>query len=459
MSSLYTVSPDGQMTVGLHEGQLRAWNSRRRIVAIVAGSQGGKTSFAPLWLWREIQDCGPGDYGFVAPTYKLLELKALPEFRRLFEATLRLGTYLQSPVQRFVFSDSGARRTFGYKPDVATVVYFGHAQNPDSLESATYKGVVLDEAGQAAFKRGSYEAIRRRVALNQGRILLGTTPYFGHGWLQTEIIDKAKAGDPEIELIQFASTMNPAFPLSEFEWARNNLPFWRFAMMYLGQTMRPPGLIYDSFKPGIHKVPRFAIPDNWPRYLGLDFGGVNTAAVLLARDPKSKRLYIYREYHGGNLTAAGHTLILLADEPMIPTSVGGSFSEGQWRDEFRAAGLPVRKPDQSDVEVGVSRVWGAFNTDALYVFDDLPGLLGELDIYQRVVDDEGNVTEEIENKNQFHRLDALRYIVGWLRRNANAKMKTAKVDLYAKIEESTATAKNAQIRTDDEVERLLDADE
>ena len=459
MNSLYDVSPTGEMTVRLHEGQLRAWNSRKRIVAIVAGSQGGKTSFAPLWLFKEIGERGPGDYGFVAPTFKLLELKALPEFRRLFEQTLRLGTYYQSPVQRFVFSDSGAKRVFGYKPDVSTVVYFGHAQNPDSLESATYKAVVLDEAGQAAFKRGSYEAIRRRVALNRGRILICTTPYFGHGWLQTEIIDKAKAGDLEIELIQFASTMNPAFPRSELEWARNNLPYWRFAMMYLGQTMRPPGLIYDSFKPDTHKAPRFAIPDFWQRYIGLDFGGVNTAAILLAKDPKSKKLYVYREYHGGNLTAAKHTEALLVGEPMVPTAVGGSFSEGQWRDEFRAAGLPVRKPDQSDVEVGITRVWGAFNTDQLYIFDDLAGLLSELDTYQRVMDDEGNPTEEIENKSQFHRLDALRYIVGWLRRNANAKMKTASVDLYAKTERSTPTAKNAQVRSDEEIERLLDADE
>ncbi len=66
-----------------------------------------------------------------------------------------LGEYLTSPVQHFRFSQSGAKRTFGQ--DVGkVVVYFSYAESPDSLESATYKGVVLDEAGQKAFKRESW---------------------------------------------------------------------------------------------------------------------------------------------------------------------------------------------------------------------------------------------------------------------------------------------------------------
>jgi hypothetical protein len=82
--------------------------------------------------------------------------------------------------------------------------------------------------------------------------------------------------------------------------------------------------------------------------------------------------------------------------------------------EFRAGGLPIREPDISDVEVGINRVYGAFKTGKLIVSDDCPGLLEELRSYSRKLDENGEPTEEIENKAMYHRLDALRYIVSWL---------------------------------------------
>ena len=44
-------------------------------------------------------------------------------------------------------------------PEGETNVYFGHAQDPDSLESATAKAAWLDEAGQGKFKLDSWRAV------------------------------------------------------------------------------------------------------------------------------------------------------------------------------------------------------------------------------------------------------------------------------------------------------------
>src|SRR6185437_11409867 len=263
--------------------------------------------------------------------------------------------YAATPVQRFVFSAEGARRMFGFVPDIPTQVFFGYAANPDSLESATYKAVVCDEAGQKEFKRESWEAILRRLSIHQGRALITTTPYHSHGWLRTEIFDKANDGT--VELIQFASVMNPAFPPEEFERARNDLPPWKFDLFYRGILTRPPGLIYDSFDPVLLVTPRFALAPSWRRYLGLDFGGVNTAGVFYAEEPGTGRLFAYREYKAGGRTAKEHAESLKAGEPMLPVCVGGSHSEGQWRNEFRVAGLPVREPDIKEVEIGIERVY------------------------------------------------------------------------------------------------------
>lgn len=413
-TDLYTTTPDGQLVLHFHPGQRRAWDSARRVVAVIAGSGAGKTSFGPLWLWREIQRCGPGDYMVVTPTYPLLSKKCLPEFLRLFKRVLGLGDY-QGQQKIFTFSPDGEQRTFKRRSDAPTQVYFCHAQDPDSLESATAKAAWLDEAGQKKFRLGSWEAIQRRLAIHQGRVLITTTPY-DLGWLKQQVHDRWQDGDKRYDVINFKSIDNPAYPPEEFERARQSMPLWKFRMFYLGQFERPAGLIYDCFDDAVHKMPRFAVPPDWQRYLGLDFGGVHTAGVFFAEEPRTGKLYAYREYLEGRRTAREHREALLAGEPGLPVCAGGSKSEGQWRDEFAAAGLPVREPDVADVEVGIGRVYGAIKRGELFVFADLARLLDELGSYSRPLDDAGNPTEGIENKADFHVLDAVRYIVGYVKR-------------------------------------------
>lgn len=335
--------------------------------------------------------CGPGDYMVVTPTYPLLDLKALPEFKRWFVDTMRLGEYkVQS--KQFVVSKAGEVALWGKAQSSETRVLFGYAAEPESLESATAKAAWLDEAGQRRFKADSWEAIRRRLSIHRGRVLITTTPY-NLGWLKQRIWDKWKSGDSEIDVIRFESIANPLFSREEWESARRSLPAWKFDMFYRAIFSRPAGLIYDCFDDTRHKCPRFPIPDHWPRFLGLDFGGVNTAGIFFAQEPGTGTLYLYREYKAGGLTAAGHARKLLEGEPGIPTCVGGSKSEDQWRKEFQTGGLPVRPPVISDVEVGIGRVYGAHKENKILVFDDLDGYLEQKLTYARKLDENGEPTE------------------------------------------------------------------
>ena len=271
----------GKPRVSFHDGQKRVWKSERRIILMLAGTQSGKTSFGPHWLLREIGRCGQGDYLVVAPTFPLLDLKAIPAFCWLFESMLHMGRFTAAPSRKFVFSEAGERRVFGdaYDPNKdSTRVIFGYATEPESLESATAKAAWLDEAGQKRFKVGSYEAIRRRLSLNRGRILV-TTSLYTSNWVRT-LYDRSKAGDRSIDVVQFDSTTNPQFSREEFDEARRTLPRWKFKMQYEGQFERPAGLIYDCIDPNVHFVPRFTLPATWRRYLGQDFGSANMAAVF-----------------------------------------------------------------------------------------------------------------------------------------------------------------------------------
>jgi hypothetical protein len=269
----------------------------------------------------------------------------------------------------------------------------------------------------------------RRLSIHEGRALITTTPY-DLGWLKQLLWDpwqEAKRNHPLIEVVRFDSIENPAFPRREFERARATLPAWKFDLFYRAIFTRPAGLIYNSFDEKLHKCPRFNIPPEWPRFVGIDFGGVNTAAVFFAEErigmKPTGRLIAYREYKSGDRSAAEHCYHLMKGEPRIPLCAGGSASEGQWRREFahggtvkgvRVAGLPIHGPMQPDVEVGINRVYGAFVLNQIAVFDDLRGVLDELLSYSRELDEMGEVTEKIDAKETFHFCDAIRYIVGYL---------------------------------------------
>jgi hypothetical protein len=95
--------------------------------------------------------------------------------------------------------------------------------------------------------------------------------------------------------------------------------------------------------------------------------------------------------------------------------VGGSQSEDVWRREYRQAGLPVSGPKIKEVEVGIDRVYGCHKQNSLYIFDTCTKYLDEKMRYSRKLDASGQPTEAIKDKNDYHLMDAERYIVGYIR--------------------------------------------
>lgn len=421
--TIWTRPAENKYTARLHLGQKRAHQSSKRFVVVLAGTQGGKTSYGPLWLKQEINARGAGDYLAVTASYDLFKLKMLPALRETFEHVYDCARYWSGDrVLELRNPHTGQFEAKHADDPMWSRIILRSAESGAGLEATTAKGAWLDEAGQDGFTLDTWEAILRRLSLAQGRCLLTTTIY-NMGWLKAKLYDpweQAKRQHPEIDVIQFDSVLNPLFPREEWHRARQSLPAWKFDMFYRGRYARPAGLIYDSFKDyiGGHICAPFTIPGNWQRYMGLDFGGINTAALFYAEEPNTKRLFLYREYHEGNRTAKEHTLALLKPEPMIPFCVGGSKSEGQWRKEFRSGGLPVNAPDISEVEIGIDRVYGAHKRDEIMVFETCTGYLNQKRSYSRQLDAAGEPTDKIEDKQIYHYMDAERYIIGRLRRAA-----------------------------------------
>lgn len=430
MSNLATIQ-DNQLTLNFHAGQWWTWEANTRWVCMLAGTQGGKTSFGPYWLYREINTHGAGDYLAVSATYDLFRLKMLPELLEVYEGILGIGRYWAGDKIIEIANPHTGQFTAKRSTDrMYARIILRSANAIGGLESATAKGSWLDECGQDRFSLEAFFAIRRRLSLYLARCLMTTTLY-NLGWLVQNFLAPAElharpeyltlpngaevsriiSPPTQTTVIQFDSIASPAFATQEYLEAQNTLPAHLFLLFYRGRSAQPPGLIYDCFQPQTNTFTPFTIPAEWPRYIGLDFGGVNTCALVAAADPAGN-LYVYAEYLHGQRTAKEHTqaITTLAQTQALPIAVGGAKSEGQWRKEFASAGLPVAEPKISEVELGILKVYGRLKTHQLKISTDCVGLLDEIGRYRRELDPKGQPTQTIKDKETFHRLDALRYL-------------------------------------------------
>jgi len=382
--------------VKLHEGQIRALNSKARYIAMIAGTGGGKTSFIPIWIASQIAQDPHSDYMVVSPTYNMLTNILMPPMMEMLGHTG--GTY--KALERAYHLRGGGR------------VFFASADRPYSLEGVHVKALALDEAGQ--MKRQVWEVAQRRVGLYNGRILIATTPY-GLNWLKTEVYDKWKAGDPNYEVIQFASIQNPAYPRAEFERAKRELPDWMFRMFYLGEFSRPEGLVYQDFNPTVHIIEPFDVPQDWIRVIGVDFGYNNPfAAVWCAIDPDNN-VYVYREYYEREkLTKEAGLDILEMSQGEFIDAVLCDPSRPEGIEDLRRLGLPSM-PANNSVLTGIQKVTEKLKANQLFFFRGLENTLNEIESYSwKVVN---GVQTDQPTKEFDHTMDALRYVIMFIVEN------------------------------------------
>lgn len=402
--TLYKIT-DAGIEMNFHPAQTEAWESQERIIAMLCGTQVGKTEFAVQWMKREIDNTYKkedknNDYIVATSNFPLLDRKLQPEFLHVFKDIYNLGTFLEGK-RIFKFHDKNIR------------VFLCSADNPDSLEASTVKAALLDEAGQDSFPRQSWDAIWRRLNITQGRILITTTIY-NFGWLKTEVYDRWKKGDKTIKVIHADSILNPAFPREAWDIAQKTMPQWKFDMQYRGLYSRPAGMIYDCFDASQIKS-RFPIPPEWNCYVGMDFGSESTAAMFYALEPTTGVLWAYQEYDGGKKPVQEHVEKLkeLQGTTKIVKACGGIKSEQGWRNDFGHYGWVVRESPIRDVEQGILKVYALHKAGKLMVFDDLHTYIDQKQKYSRELDENNNYmpTDKIKDKEWQHLMDAERYIL------------------------------------------------
>lgn len=450
-------APDGVDALApqdwLHEAQVELWNASAKVIAFVAGTQSGKTIMAPWLTLRAIvhhfENGAPNEHLVASPTFRLMDKKLKPEYIRIICEKLKLGSYIAGDVA-IKLSDEGVARLTGVSPTPGTsvVIWFGHAQQPESLESATYKSAILDEAGQDSFRSGSYEAVLRRLSINQATLYILTTPY-NRNWFYekvykravvtvfyekengkfSRVVEQKHNDDSGIVVITCPSIMNPTFPRDEWEFARKQLPSWQFDMMYMGKFTLPAGVIFDSFTDD-NIVDRFPIPSHWPVFLGVDFGLVNTCGMLVAEEwvkgEPTGRYFVFGSYLSDKAkeTRAHVKEIHKLSPGKRPIAYGGAHAESGWREAWAHAGVPVFAPCFNGLWVQINTLWMAFEQNKLIVFSDLQNVIDELRTMSREIDSEDDtpIPDRIKDESKYHRIAALRYLGTRLFRNLYRKL-------------------------------------
>ena len=278
--------------------------------------------------------------------------------------------------------------------------------DPNHLEGMTLLGAWLDEAGQ--MKSQVWINIQARVAVNQGPVLMTTTPY-AMNWLYKEIMKRAKEGDKDYELITWASSENPAFPKDEFERAKATLPKAIFERRYLGLFTRLEGLVYPDYNEELHVVPPFTIPDNWKWHGGMDFGHTNPTAILaIVEDPVNHVYYVVDEFYEKEASLQ-KIAAWINKYPFIKVFADRQsahlISELQYQHGCRNVA-----PCDNNIDVGIIRLTQLLKDGKLkFVRGKCPNTLDEMETYHYPPpnDDKPNKDKPVPMKN--HAIDGLRY--------------------------------------------------
>ncbi len=191
-------------------------------------------------------------------------------------------------------------------------------------------------------------------------------------------------------------------------------------MMYDTEYERLRVIIYGNFNSGKCVIESFNIPKSWHCYVGIYYGPVHTAVLWFAKTPNKYKswpagtYFAYREYLEGNKSIKQHAKDLNAlgkGEDIVRKTGSAVAAERQWRREYSEAGFYIQECSINDVEVGIDRVYALHSHDGIVYFNTLTHTLSQKEDYSRKLDASQEPTDAIENKAEYHFMDAERYVL------------------------------------------------
>jgi hypothetical protein len=397
-----------------------------------AGTGGGKTCIAPLWLVKQFdkhegKSTPRARYLVVSPTYKIFkQSRMLDALIETLDGTKYQGRY--NKTENIYYLGTGGE------------VFFRSADTPDALEGGQYKALVIDEAAKLSYD--AWVKASARVGAEQGPILGITTPDLNN-WIYNEIYQLCdgdvqtfkdggvirKSKDGTITVVQWKSTLNPTYSKDELERQRKILPDAVFKRRYMGEFAKLEGLVYETFADSIittsDQKPPKQLPSPVVRVgISIDWGWNDPLAILVGCDCQDGKVYIVEEVYGSKID-----IDLIRNElqrlrqywALDSDAIEGGLFSGIFCDHsrpeliewLRKNGIRAQKKSVPLIETGIAMVDQRLRAGFLKVYDCCTHLIDEAKFYQRKSDRDGDLSEKPIDKNN-HAVDSLRYLISGL---------------------------------------------
>jgi phage terminase large subunit-like protein len=262
----------------------------------------------------------------------------------------------------------------------------------------------------------AWNELLMRLADHDGRVLVTFTPgLMGLTWVYERYV---KEPPPGVAACAIFGVDNPHVPADVLRELLAQFGAHERAARERGEWVQLEGRVWAQWRRDLHVIPARPIPPQWRRWRGIDFGVRDPfACVWVARDPSSGQHHLYRVLHRPQYTTRqnGDEINRLTGIEVIEASVADSAGLDQRR-TLSAECKITTQASPKDIREGVNAVAELLEPDAeghpgLLVHDTCTPFIREIEGY-RWADKAREVPEDRDN----HSLDALRYLLLWLKR-------------------------------------------
>lgn len=312
----------------------------------------------------------------IAPTFDLTKI-VMEKIHRLILKLCDLLGYPKGKRKKDRYLDDDAADETGDEPGVLTVrrvngvirdimTPWGNQisaftmENPAGLLGKAFDFIITDESSQ--FTQGDwnnyFEYADRALLDFRGWVYHGTTPK-GFNDLYDKFFVPGQPGplrNGDYISFQMPSSKNDIlFTPEDIEKKRKTTPPRLFAMNYLAQFTVLEGQVYEEFSRETH-VRAFKCSVDWLYFMGMDFGFTDPFVALLMAWTGEAFVVIDEVYEPGITTAQQKKLVAQMVNRHVPKgaawlngkdgrwTVWGDPRGGQYRAEWAAVGVPIRKP-------------------------------------------------------------------------------------------------------------------
>jgi len=327
------------------------------------------------------------------------------------------------------------------------ILFFTSAGRP--MEGVDVDVSCFDEEIYESKTGGSwYDESSARLIDRNGRFFWSATPQAATEqlWkLHERAEEERNEAIPRVSEFHVTMDDNPFLPPAAKELFRHKASFDpdEYRVRVLGEFLITSHLVYPNFSKRKHVVEPFVVPREWARYLCLDPGYANVAALFFAVPPKNgpPHVYVYDEVYAHQCDAKGFVdkiynklqghffqAFIIDAHGSQRTEMSGKNIGQQYAEEMQKRGLRsietgsgfiamggTGNEHSSPIKDGVSQVrswlWDREDfagTPKLQVFAICDQFITEMSKYKNKID-KGRATDIPDHKRYSHGPDALRY--------------------------------------------------